>query len=104
MIARIWRGTALSANAGAYHHHFTKNVAPHLTEIAGYRGAYLLRRDEGGEVEFLAVTLWDSMETIKGFTGPDPTVAVVEPEAQGALADFDNFATHYEVVFSSVGD
>ena len=102
MIARTWRGTTTPASAEAYSRHFRTNVAPHLTAIAGHRGGYLLRREAAGQVEFLAVTLWDSMETIKGFAGNDPDVAVVEPEAKAALSAFDDFVRHYEVVYSGV--
>jgi heme-degrading monooxygenase HmoA len=100
MIARIWRGTAAIANADAYYHHFTTKVTPHLKDILGHQGAYLLRREAGGQVEFLAVTLWDSIETIKKFAGPDPEVAIVEPEGRAALTEFDDFARHYEVAYS----
>ena len=99
MIARTWRGTATIAKADDYERHFTTKVAPHLKEIEGHRGAYLLRREAEGQVEFLAVTLWDSMETIKKFTGPDPDVAIIEPEGIAALSAFDEFARNYEVAF-----
>jgi len=101
MIARTWRGTATAANADAYQHHFTARVAPHLKDLAGHRGAYLLRRAVAGQVEFLAVTLWDSIETIKGFAGANPDLALVEPEARAVLTEFDDFATHYEVAFEA---
>ena len=97
MIARIWRGMAEPEKADDYQRHFTTAVAPHLKEMAGHEGAYLLRREVAGQVEFLAVTLWDSMETISQFTGPDPSVAIVEHEDRAALAAFDDFASHYEV-------
>jgi heme-degrading monooxygenase HmoA len=97
MIVRIWRATAERDRADAYHRHATGHVFPALKAIAGHRGAHLLRREADGRVEFLAVTLWDSLETIKRFTGADPEVAVVEPAGRAALAEFDDFARHYEV-------
>jgi heme-degrading monooxygenase HmoA len=102
MIARSWRGSATHDSAASYERHFTTRVAPHLKDIPGHRGAYLLRREMDGRVEFLAVTLWESMETIKAFAGPRPEVAIVEAEARAALAEFDDFATHYEVAHSTV--
>jgi len=97
MIARTWRGTATVAKANDYHRHFTTAVAPHLKNIDGHKGAFLLRRDVDAQVEFVALTLWDSIETVKKFAGPNPEVAIVEPEARAALSTFDDFATHYEV-------
>jgi heme-degrading monooxygenase HmoA len=101
MIARTWHGKASLARAADYQRHFTTNVAPHLKEIPGHRGAYLLRREDGAQVEFVAITLWDSMETIKAFAGDDPSRAVVEPEARAALASFDEFATHFAVAYAA---
>jgi hypothetical protein len=83
MIARTWHGSATPAKAEAYRSHFTTKVVPHLKDIAGHQGAYLLQREVDGRVEFLAVTLWDSIETVKTFSGPYPGRATVEPE--GAL-------------------
>jgi heme-degrading monooxygenase HmoA len=97
MIARMWRGRATAEKANDYQRHFTMQVAPHLKELAGHRGAYLLRRDDDGEVEFLAVTLWDSIESVRAFSGQNPDVAIVEPEGRAALSSFDDVARHYDV-------
>jgi heme-degrading monooxygenase HmoA len=97
MIARIWRGQATPENAPHYSAHATERVFPALAALPGHRGAYLLTREQDGEVEFLAVTLWDSLDAVKSFAGANPTVAVVEPEARAVLSRFDDFATHYDV-------
>jgi heme-degrading monooxygenase HmoA len=76
MIARLWRGEAEASNGDAYARHFTTSVAPRLEQIPGHKGAYLLRREAKGQVEFLAFTLWESIEAIKGFAGQDPEAAV----------------------------
>jgi heme-degrading monooxygenase HmoA len=101
MIARLWRGAAAPANADAYQRHFDTRVAPALASLAGSRGAWLLRRDAGGQVEFLAVTLWDTPDSIRAFAGDDIAAAHVEPAARAVLADFDDFARHFEVVHRS---
>jgi hypothetical protein len=97
MIVRIWRGHAGADNAAGYQQFVTSSVFPSLTSIAGHRGAHLLRRNTAGGVEFLAVTLWDSIESVKQFAGPTPDVAVVEPAARALLSDFDEFVRHYEL-------
>ncbi len=38
----------------------------------GNREVYVLRRIEDERAHFLTVSLWDSMDTIKGFAGSDP--------------------------------
>jgi heme-degrading monooxygenase HmoA len=99
MIARMWRGQAEVSKADAYCRHFTTVVAPRLKDLPGHEGAYLLRRQTEGQVEFLALTLWDSIETIKGFAGPNPGMAMVKPEARAVLSAFDDFARHYDVAY-----
>jgi hypothetical protein len=100
MIARIWRGRAEKPRADAYQSHVTKTVFPSLKELAGHRGAWLLRREVDGQTEFLAVTLWESRQAIEAFAGRDIGKAIVEPEARAVLSEFDDFANHYEVVFT----
>lgn len=101
MIVRIWRGRAELDRADAYARHVTGEVFPRLTTIAGHRGAYLLRRPDHGRVEFLAVTFWESLDAVKAFAGPEPDVAVVEPEARAVLTDFDDFVRHYDVAYGA---
>jgi heme-degrading monooxygenase HmoA len=104
MIARLWRGRALNANAHRYHAHFTESVSSALRGIDGYRGARLLRREENGTTEFLAVTFWESREHVRAFAGDDIDKAVVEPAARAVLSDFDDFVSHYEIVFTDGKD
>ncbi|MEA2804717.1 MAG: hypothetical protein QOE49_4812 [Rhodospirillaceae bacterium] len=101
MIVRIWRGQATNANADAYFRHVTGTVFPSLKRLAGHRGASLLRRQVDDQTEFLALTLWESLDSIRAFAGDDITTAIVEPEARAVLADFDDFAHHYEVAFKT---
>src|SRR5262245_8390357 len=97
MIARIWRGHSVTDNAETYRRHVTEHVFPALARIAGHVGAYVLERPVSGNIEFLVVTLWDSIETVKQFAGSNPDVAVIEPEARAVLAGYDEFVRHYEI-------
>ena len=97
-ILRLWKGRATAAKAGDYVRHYSKTVFPEVQSLPGHRGAYLLRRSVDNSVEFTVLTLWDSMDAVRGFAGPDPERAVVEPAARAALSDFDATVTHYEVV------
>jgi heme-degrading monooxygenase HmoA len=101
VIARLWRGRAMPELADIYFHHVTERVFPSLESIPGHRGAWLLRRETEGRVEFLVLTLWDSMEAVERFAGNDPSVAVVEPAARAALAEFDEIVAHYELLHAS---
>jgi len=101
MIARIWRGQTTEANAEAYDNFLTSKIFPSLEKISGHRGAYLLRRRDGGHTEFLVMTLWESIEAIRQFAGDNVDTAVVEPEARAILSDFDHFVRHYEISHDS---
>jgi hypothetical protein len=102
MIARLWRGRAAdTAKADAYIRHFTGTVTAELKDLAGHRGAWLLRREVDGSTEFIALTLWESRQSIEAFTGPDISKSVVEPEARAVLQAFDDFASHYDVAFTT---
>ncbi|MDE2267135.1 MAG: antibiotic biosynthesis monooxygenase [Alphaproteobacteria bacterium] len=98
MIARTWYARTTHEKAPDYQRHFTTSVVQNLKGIAGSRGAYLLRRVVDGEVEFVAVTLWEHIDVIKKFSGEDPETAHVEPEGRAALTHFDEFARNYEIV------
>ena len=98
MFARIWQGEATGENAEAYRHHVTRSVFPSLRAIPGHRGAWLLRREEGERVTFVVMTLWNSMEAIRKFSGDDPERAVVEPAARAVLLAFDERVRHYDVL------
>jgi heme-degrading monooxygenase HmoA len=97
VIARTWKGTARADLADAYVEHLRKKTFPELTSIAGHRGAYVLRRDRGDVVEFTVITLWESIDAIRRFSGNDLEAAVVPPAAQALLASYDERAVHWEV-------
>ena len=98
MIARIWRGWAPSATADDYQRHYETEVSEHLRAVSGFRGAQLLRRQDGGEVMFTSVTFFTSLDAIRGFAGDDYEVAIVEDAARRALSRWDQRVSHHEVV------
>jgi heme-degrading monooxygenase HmoA len=108
LTARTWSATATSAGATAYSSYFAGTLLPQLRELPGFTGAYLLRRDLDetetgtgtGIVELTAHTFWQSPEAISAFAGDDITRAIVEPEAQAMLLDYERTATHRSVAIS----
>jgi len=98
MVLRFWRGYAAPDESAAYPTHLLHDVRPKLERLAGFRGLYLLRCRRPAEVEFLVLTLWESMDAVRGFAGERPEIAVVEPEARAALLRFDPTVSHYEVL------
>jgi heme-degrading monooxygenase HmoA len=104
MIARVWHGWASPATADAYQKHFQTEVLRHLDRVDGFRGAQLWRREHEGQVEFVAVTTFDSLDAVRGFAGSDYERAVVEPEARRILSRFDERCEHYQVAVARTVD
>jgi heme-degrading monooxygenase HmoA len=97
MIARLWRGWTSNENADAYEKLLREQVLPGLRQIDGYRGGYILRQGGNGEVEFVVMNLFESLEAVRAFAGPDYTVPVFEPQARQLLSKVEPLARHYEV-------
>lgn len=97
MILRMWRGYTLPQNAGAYNAMLQETILPGLHRVSGYRGAYVARRNVGNEVEFLTLTLWDSMEAVHAFSTDGR--AVIHKEAAPLLTHFDEYSIHYDGTF-----
>ena len=98
MIARHWRGLVKRERAAAYVEHLQSQTLPQLVQLAGFHDARVLRRDLPQGVEFLVVTIWESLDSIRAFAGTDVESAVVPPEARDMMIEYDRTARHYEVV------
>src|SRR5258708_17637929 len=97
MIACLWRGWATLENANAYEKLLRERVLPGLQRIDGYRGGYILRQEGSDEVEFVVMNMFDSLEAVRAFAGPDYSVPVFDPEARQLLSKVEPLARHYEV-------
>jgi heme-degrading monooxygenase HmoA len=98
VIARLWHGWTLDADADEYERMLIAEILPGIGRISGYRGAYLLRRAAGSEVEFATITLWDSLDAVREFAGEDWTRAVIAQGAGPLLTRFDERSTHYDTI------
>ena len=96
MIARLWHGWTTQPNADEYETLLKSEILPGINRIPGFRGAELLRRESDSEVEFVTLTLFDSIEAVRAFAGEDYEVAVVSPKARKLLSRFDQRAVHYQ--------
>jgi heme-degrading monooxygenase HmoA len=99
VIARVWRGWTTRENADPYQELLGTTVLPGIDRVRGFRGAELLRRDVGDEVEFMTVTRFDSLDAVREFAGDDHEQAVISDEAHRLLARFDERVALYEIAF-----
>jgi heme-degrading monooxygenase HmoA len=103
MIARMWRGSAIRERADDYVKHLQQSVVSELRQIDGFRGIYLLQRESSDGVEFVVLTLWESMDAIRKFAGENPEVAVVAPTARVLFREYDAKVKHFEIVLNLEG-
>jgi heme-degrading monooxygenase HmoA len=98
MIARYWRGLAHCDQADAYLEHLRAETLPALARLAGFIEASVMRRELACGTEFLVVTSWVSLESIRAFAGANIEVAVVPAVVQDMMIEYDDSARHYEVM------
>lgn len=102
-IARIWHGTTSTENAEVFQKYLTETVFPNFEKgLTGYRGAQLLRRTRGSEIEFTTIMWFDSMDSIRQFAGEDYETAHIDPYVKKWLSHYDSKSLHCEVCFSSI--
>jgi heme-degrading monooxygenase HmoA len=102
VIVREWRASASEESAELYRRHFRDAVFPQLRRLEGFVAATLLSRPIDGRIELVVLTRWTSVESIRGFAGPDIGHAVVEPAAASALLSYDRNVQHYHVLEEGV--
>jgi heme-degrading monooxygenase HmoA len=99
VVIRMWRGWTRADQADRYDRHYRSEVAATLGQVPGFRGARLLRREAGGETEFVSLTWFDDLDAVRRFAGPDYETAVVAAAAREVLVRFDERVNHYETAF-----
>ena len=99
MILRYWRGWTTAPHARAYEE-IVEGVLAEIAarEIAGYRGAYLMRRDLGDETQFATALIFDGMDSVRDFAGDDYERASVPASARAVLARYDERSAHFDVL------
>ena len=97
MILRLRHGYTAPQGADAYEAMLRETILPGLHRVSGYRGAYVARRNVESEVEFMTLTMWDSMDAVHAFSGNGR--AVIHETARPLLTHFDEYSIHYDGTF-----
>ncbi len=101
MIARTWRGSVRARDAESYVDYLRRTGFADLAATPGNLAVLGLRRVSGERAEFVLISLWDSKEAIRRFTGANPERAVFYPEDDRFLVQRDDHVDHFEVVHLS---
>ena len=102
MIMRIWKGSTHRSDSDSYYEYLQETGVKEYRKTTGNHGVYVLRRNVDDLSEFLLLSLWDSVESIKGFAGSDYEKAVFYPEDAKYLLEFDKHVEHFEVLSSDL--
>jgi heme-degrading monooxygenase HmoA len=97
-IARTWRGWVRTEDRDAYVDYVERTGIAQYRETPGNEGAWLLTREAGdGRTEVVTLSLWTSLDAVRGFAGDDVGAAVFYPEDERYLVDREEQVTHYAV-------
>jgi len=96
MIARMWRGWTRAADMDAYLAGLRKRIQDQVT-MPGKRGSILLRRRVGDRGEFVTISFWDSLESIRALGGQQVEQAVFFPLDDEFLIERESTVSHFEV-------
>jgi heme-degrading monooxygenase HmoA len=97
MIARIWRGEVPLDQSDEYLTRMRTIAIPDYRSTEGNQGAFALRRSLEDRAEFLMLTFWESLESIKAYSGDDITVAKYYDFDAEVLLEVVPDADHYEI-------
>jgi heme-degrading monooxygenase HmoA len=99
MIARIWQGRTRPGMGEAYMLYLEQTGLREYQATDGCKDVLVLTRQIGDVTEYVLVTLWDSMEAVRRFAGPDPERAVYYPEDDHYFPEEERASCvrHYEV-------
>lgn len=99
MITRIWHSVTLAEKGESFYEYIRKTGTKAYREANGNKGTYILRRYCDDKAEFLLISLWDSIESIKRFAGEDYHKAYYPfPEDKEFLIELEREVMHFEVL------
>jgi antibiotic biosynthesis monooxygenase (ABM) superfamily enzyme len=104
MIVRVWHGYTKPENADAYEAMLKPELLPGLSRVPGFHHSYLLRRDLKGEVEFITMIYFDSLDAIIALAGPDYETSIIPEDRKPLLARHDEKAQHYDLRYALDAD
>jgi heme-degrading monooxygenase HmoA len=94
----MWHGMTPAARADAYFDYLNQTGVPDYRATPGNRGVFVLRRIDKDVAHFVLISLWESLDAIKGFAGVDVDKARYYPEDREFLLEFEPTVTHYDVL------
>ena len=97
MISRHWRGVAHNDRVEDYIDYLREDTFEKARDIDGFITGHILTRKLGAGTEFLVITEWENMASIREFAGHEPEVAVITDFVKEIMIEYDSNVRHYNM-------
>lgn len=103
MIFRKWTGRIRTADRAEYVAYIVGTGLSDYAQTPGNRGYQMVTRDLGdGTTEVATMSWWESMDSIRGFAGDEPSLARYYPEDDRFLVERPEHVEHFEVEAATI--
>ena len=96
MIIRVFRPTIHAGKEAEFESFLRDTAIPLVSQQSGVIAQHVGRPRDPSSTEFVYVTVWDDVESIRAFAGERWEEAVIAPEEEHLLKD--TWIGHYEVL------
>jgi heme-degrading monooxygenase HmoA len=100
LVAREWRGRVKKEKAEEYARYLLAEGVDKIAAINGNQGVQMLRVDEGDAVEFVVISYWPSIDSIKAYAGESYEKPHHLPKDREYLIELPQRVRHYQVLAS----
>ncbi len=100
MIVRHWHGRVRREDLEEYAAYVRRTGLAAQQATPGHRGTTILTGDDGEVGHIYVVSLWESMEAVRRFSGEDEATPIYFPEDGRYLLEFERRVLHGEVADS----
>ncbi len=97
MIVRSWHGIVPIIMAESFRNHLNSTGVTEAKKTPGNLGVNIYSQSQNEYEHFFMVSYWDNMESIKGFAGSNPHIAVCYPEDSTYGLISDPIVLHHEI-------
>jgi heme-degrading monooxygenase HmoA len=96
MIIRVFRPTIHAGKEGEFESFLRDTAIPLVSQQSGLLAQHVGKPRDPSSTEYLYVTVWDNVESIRAFAGERWQEAVIAPEEEHLLKD--TWIGHYEAI------
>jgi heme-degrading monooxygenase HmoA len=101
MIIRVFRPTIHPGKEGEFEAFLRETAVPLVSQQSGLIAQHVGGPREPSSTEYLYVTIWDDVESIRAFAGEGWQEAVITPDEEHLLKD--TWIGHYEALETAPG-